>query len=91
MVILLYIGEQMSRPLRIEFENAWYHIMNRGAGRQNIFSHNKHRKLFLSVLKEITDIYSIEIHAYCLMGNHYHLLAKTPLGNLSKTMQYLCI
>lgn len=79
----------MARPLRIEFKDAWYHLMNRGAGKQDIFLHNKHCKFFISILKDITAIYSIEIHAYCLMKNHYHLLMKTPLGNLSKAMQHL--
>jgi len=63
--------------------------MNRGAGAQNIFLHNKHREFFLSLLNDVTEIYSIEIHAYCLMNNHYHLLAKTPLANLSKAMRHL--
>ncbi|MGD9153092.1 MAG: transposase [Gammaproteobacteria bacterium] len=79
----------MSRPLRIEFKNAWYHVMNRGACAQNIFLCNKHRKIFLSLLEDITEIYSIEIHAYCLMGNHYHLLIKTPLANLSRAIRHL--
>jgi REP element-mobilizing transposase RayT len=63
--------------------------MNRGACAQNIFLCNKHRKIFLSLLEDITEIYSIEIHAYCLMGNHYHLLIKTPLANLSRAIRHL--
>lgn len=79
----------MSRPLRIEFNNAWYHIMNRGAGSRDIFLNNKERKMFLSLLSEITEIYSVEINSYCLMSNHYHLLVCTPLGNLSAAMRHL--
>jgi len=79
----------MSRPLRIEFNNAWYHVMNRGAGRKTIFKYNYHRKMFLDLLEEATKMFQAEIHAYCLMDNHYHLLIKTPLGNLSRIMRHI--
>lgn len=79
----------MSRPLRIQYNGAWYHVMNRGAGRKPIFRHRKHRLLFLEILEEIVETYKIEIHAYCLMGNHNHLLVLTPFGNLSEAMQRL--
>lgn len=79
----------MTRPLRIQYDGAWYHVMNRGAGRRPIFRHRRHRLLFLEILAEIVETYKIEIHAYCLMGNHYHLLVRTPLGNLSAAMQRL--
>jgi len=42
----------MPRPLRIEYPNAWYHVMNRGAGRRKIFRNDNHRKIFLSCLEE---------------------------------------
>lgn len=79
----------MARPLRIEYENAYYHVMNRGANYQNIFLTDKHKQLFLSLLEEITIKFSVEIHAFCLMDNHYHLLVCTPLANLSKAMRHL--
>lgn len=79
----------MPRPLRIEFENAWYHVMNRGANRQAIFKSTRHRNLFYTLLSEITDRFKIEIHAFCLMSNHYHLLVKTPHANLARAMQHL--
>lgn len=79
----------MSRPLRIEYENAWYHVMNRGARKMAIFNEDNERQLFLELLNEIHNKYQIEIHAYCLMGNHYHLLIKTPSANLSKAIKYL--
>lgn len=79
----------MSRPLRIQYEGAMYHVMNRGACRQPIFSSNKHREIFLELLAEIVQIFKIEIHAYCLMDNHYHLLIQTPFANLSKAMRHL--
>jgi len=79
----------MARQLRIEYEGAWYHVMNRGAGRKNIFLYNKHRFKFLDLLSDIHERYQVEIHAYCLMGNHYHLLIRTPLANLSRAMKHL--
>ncbi len=47
----------MSRPLRIVYEGAWYHVMNRGAGRRTIFHSAAHRQLFLALLGEITDTF----------------------------------
>jgi putative transposase len=79
----------MARPLRIQFENAWYHVMNRGAARRSTFSDDTQRELFLSVLGESTSRFGIEIHSYCLMSNHYHLLLKTPFANLSRAMQHI--
>jgi len=79
----------MSRPLRIEYENAWYHVTNRGAARQKIFLTQKHREMFLEVVLEVYRRFRVEVHAYCLMPNHYHLLIKTPLANLSTAMRHL--
>lgn len=79
----------MPRPLRIEYENAWYHVMNRGANKKAIFRKDSHRHMFLSLLEEISNVFAVEIHAYCLMGNHYHLLMKTPQGNLGRAMRHL--
>ena len=79
----------MARPLRIQFEGAWYHVMNRGACRLPIFKSDQHRELFLELLAETVQVFNIEIHAYCLMDNHFHLLIRTPLPNLSKAIQYL--
>jgi REP element-mobilizing transposase RayT len=79
----------MSRPLRIEYPGAFYHVMNRGAGRKDIFEHDDHRFLFLELLREIHETFKVEVHAYCLMDNHYHLLLETPLGNLGRAMRHL--
>lgn len=79
----------MPRPQRIEYPGAWYHVMNRGAGRRVIFRTNVQRQGFLELLGELSEIYGIAVHAYCLMGNHYHLLIHTPRGNLSAAMRHL--
>lgn len=79
----------MSRPLRIVYEGAWYHVMNRGASRRTIFHSDTYRQLFLALLGEITQTFGVEVHAYCLMDNHYHLLLHTPRANLSAAMRHL--
>ena len=79
----------MSRPLRIEFPGAWYHVMNRGAGYRNIFQDDSHRSLFMGLLAEIDRMFRVETHGYCLMDNHYHLLLHTSEGNLQRAMRHL--
>lgn len=79
----------MARPLRIEYPGAWYHVLNRGRRRENIFFSDNDYKLFLKVLGECTKLFNIEIHAYSLIPNHYHLLIRTPNGNLSRGMRHL--
>lgn len=66
----------MPRPPRLEYENAWYHVMNRGRGRQMIFHGEAYYRAFLDTLGEAHDRFGMEVHAYCLMGNHYHLLVR---------------
>jgi REP element-mobilizing transposase RayT len=63
--------------------------MNRGANRQPIYKSNANRNLFYTILGEVVDRFKIEIHAFCLMDNHYHILMKTPHANLSKAMRHL--
>lgn len=63
--------------------------MNRGAAQQNIYLQPSHRLLFLALLGELRERFSIETHAYCLMDNHYHLLLHTPRGQLSRGMRHL--
>ncbi|MCP3912280.1 MAG: hypothetical protein GY713_15150 [Actinomycetia bacterium] len=79
----------MPRPHRIQFPGAWYHLFNRGARRQRVFSDPTDRQRFLDLMADVVDDFSLEIHAYCLMGNHYHLLVRTPLANLSLAMKDL--
>ena len=79
----------MSRPLRIEYEGAWYHVMNRGGLRRRVFKTDDQRHYFLSLLDETGKRYNADWHAYCLMGNHYHLLLHTPEGNLQRIMRYV--
>lgn len=77
----------MARPLRIEYENAVYHITARGNERKDIFIDEKDHEKFLFYLGLVHDRYKIILYAYVLMNNHYHLLIETPQANLSRVMQ----
>lgn len=79
----------MSRPLRLEFHGALYHVTSRGDGREDIFLGDADRALFLDVMAQAREQFNWTVHAYCLMGNHYHLLVETPDGNLSQGMRQL--
>lgn len=79
----------MARPLRIEYPNAWYHVMNRGLRRQATYSSSEDYPTFLRTLEEACDRFGVRIGAYCLMPNHYHLLVHTPEANLSRFMRHV--
>jgi REP element-mobilizing transposase RayT len=79
----------MSRPLRIEFSAAVYHVMNRGAARQPTFSDDADYQAFLDTVAEAHRQWGIEVFAYSLMRNHYHLCLRTPKGNLSRVMRHI--
>lgn len=79
----------MSRPLRIEYPGAFYHVTSRGNERKAIFQSNRDREKYLFYLESAYERYGAVIHTYCLMDNHYHLLLETPRGNLSKILQYI--
>ena len=81
----------MARPLRIQFENAYYHVTCRGNARQEIFSNNADYSKFLDLLERSSDIYQVDILAFVLMVNHFHLLLKTPLANLQEFMRHFNI
>ena len=63
--------------------------MNRGRGRRWIFHGDAYYEAFLGTLEEAHDRHDARIHAYCLMGNHYHLLIETPLANLDRIMRHI--
>ncbi len=79
----------MSRPLRIEFSGALYHIVSRGDRKEDIFLSDEDRLLFLNVLSHAVKRYQWICHAYCLMNNHYHFLLETPEPNLACGMRHL--
>ena len=79
----------MSRPLRIEYAGALYHVTSRGDRREDIFLNDEDRHNFLAILQQVCERFNWLVHAYCLMDNHYHLLVETPDGNLSQGMRQL--
>lgn len=79
----------MARPLRIEYPGAFYHVINRGNNQEKIFKNNRDKEKFLEYLEKANERFSIIIHTYCLMSNHFHLLVETPEPNLSVAMQWI--
>lgn len=79
----------VARPLRVEYDGAVYHVTSRGNARQLMFMDDPDCLLFLEVLEKSVERFGWLCHAYCLMGNHYHLLLETPVANLSRGMQWL--
>ena len=79
----------MSRPLRIHYPDAWYHVMNRGRRGEEIFTGKNDYTAFIELLKELVEDYNVKIAAYCLMPNDYHLLVQTPDANISRSMRHL--
>jgi len=78
----------MARPLRIEYEGAFYHVHSRGNERRDIYYGDDDRRLFQDTIGETADRFELEVFAFILMTNHYHLLLRTKLPNLSKAMQW---
>ncbi|VAX03052.1 hypothetical protein MNBD_GAMMA19-891 [hydrothermal vent metagenome] len=81
----------MPRVERIEYEDAYYHVMNRGRerGRVKLFRADNDYEAFLKTLEEAVERFGLIIHAYCLMTNHYHLLVQTPNANISRAMRHI--
>lgn len=79
----------MARALRLEFPGALYHVTSRGNARASIFLDEGDRRQFLKQLACVVSRFGWLCHAFCLMGNHYHLLLETPRANLSRGMRRL--
>jgi putative transposase len=79
----------VARPIRIDYPDTFYHILSRGNERRNIFYNETDYLKFLDVLGEMVQKFHIEIHAYVLMPNHYHLLVRTTSANISRAIQWL--
>jgi putative transposase len=79
----------MSRPLRIEIKNAWYHVMNRGRRHEEVFTGKEDYLRFMQLLQETIEMWNLRVSAFCLMPNHYHLLIQTPDGNVSRCMRHI--
>ena len=79
----------MARSIRIEYPGAFYHVMARGNRREAIFIDDDDRHFFLHALAQACERTGWRVHAWVLMGNHYHLFIETPEPNLSAGMKWL--
>jgi putative transposase len=79
----------MARKLRIQYPGAIYHVMNRGDRREDIFADDQDRQCFVATLSEACEKTGWQVHAFCLMSNHFHLVVETPQPNLSDGMKWL--
>src|SRR6266545_4622065 len=78
----------MARKLRIQYPGAIYHVMNRGDRSQRIFLDDQDQRRFLETLGEACGKTGWQVHAYCLMTNHFHLVVETPQANLVAGMKW---
>ena len=76
----------MARRPRLDMAG-FHHIINRGVERKNVFKCNDDKHKFLEILCKACKLHKVNIHAYCLMDNHYHILIETSLENLSLFMR----
>ena len=79
----------MARKLRIQYPGAVYHVMNRGDHREVIFCDEDDQGLFLATLGEGCQKTAWQVHSFCLMSNHFHLVIETPNANLVEGMKWL--
>jgi REP element-mobilizing transposase RayT len=79
----------MARKLRLQYPGAIYHLMSRGDHKEPVFLDDADRRLFLSTLTEACAKTDWQVHAYCLMNNHFHLVVETPKANLADGMKWL--
>ena len=81
----------MTRPLRVDVENGWYHVTSRGIDRRSIFDNDHEHVHFLELIEEMVDRFRVLVHAHAELDNHYHLIVQTPEANLSQAIQWLNI
>jgi putative transposase len=79
----------MARPIRFQYPGAIYHVMARGDGGKSVFETDDDRKSFVFRLGQVCTNHGWRVHAWVLMGNHFHLLLETPQANLVSGMQWL--
>jgi putative transposase len=79
----------MTRPLRIEFPDAVYHVTSRGDRQEPIFGSDADRQLLLRIVDQALARLDAQAFAFCLMGNHYHFVLQTRQPNLSRLMRHI--
>jgi putative transposase len=79
----------MARPLRLDYPGAWHHVMNRGWNKVAVFESPGDHGKFIDILRQTCEQFRLQVAAFCLMPNHFHLLVRTPEGNLPRCMRHL--
>lgn len=79
----------MARPLRIEYPDAFYHVSNSSMEGQRLFPSARYYEIFVNALEETCQRLNVQVHAYILLRDQYHLLVKTPEANLSRFMRQI--
>lgn len=79
----------MARPLRVNLAGSWNHVVSRGNGGAVLFLGDVDRRRFLGLVSELPERFSVEVHAFVLMDNHYHLLVRCREANLSDAVRWL--
>lgn len=79
----------MARPLRADLPDTYYHVLSRGNERRALFRDDADRRHFVDLLGRMAERFGLEVWAYVLMGNHYHLVVRTRAANLSRAMHWL--
>src|SRR5471030_2953532 len=79
----------MTRPLRLEFAGALYHVTSRGDRGAAIYLDNADRRAWLDTMDLVATRFNFIVHAFCQMTNHYHVLIETAEGNLAQGMRQL--
>jgi putative transposase len=79
----------MPRPLRVLVPGGTYHLLSRGNARQPIFRDDEDRLAFIRTTLQVRSRFGWRVLTYCLMGNHYHLVVRTPAPTLSRAVRQL--
>ena len=79
----------MARPLRIELAGGVYHVTSRGDRREMIYGDDADRRTWVDLFGEVCDRFNWRCHAWCQMGNHYHVVVETAEANLSRGMRQM--
>ena len=77
----------MPRKHRLDFPGAWHHVMNRGVSHRTLYESEDDARFYLSLIAREVQRDVIEVHAFCILPNHFHFLARSPLGELSNAMR----
>jgi len=79
----------MARPHRHDAPDTWHHVLNRGLAKRTMFETASDCRMFLALVAREVRAGRLELHAYCLMANHFHLLVRSVTGELSKSMRLI--